>query len=92
MSRWEVGRRSRSTWRSKSSIRFLSVVIVPVSACEPSTIRNGAGSMSTLSMMRAAIRAGSPGASPLAGSSIARKLCAGVWSYSGMNSATCALL
>lgn len=38
---------------------------------------SGAGSTSTLSMMRAAIQAVSPGARPLAGSSIFRKLCAG---------------
>jgi len=57
-----------------------SVVRVVSSACEPSIIRSGAGSVSTLAMMRAAMRAGSPGASPFAGSSIFRKLCAGVLS------------
>jgi hypothetical protein len=42
---------------------------------------SGAGSMSTLSIMRAAILAGSPGATPFAVSSIFRKLCAGVSSF-----------
>jgi hypothetical protein len=42
---------------------------------------SGAGSMSTLSIMRAAILAGSPGARPFAGSSIFRKPCAGVSSF-----------
>ena len=41
-------------------------------------MRSGAGSMSTLSMMQAAIRTASPGASPFVGSSIARKLWATV--------------
>jgi hypothetical protein len=42
---------------------------------------SGAGSMSTLSIMRAAILAGSPAARPFAGSSIFRKPCAGVSSF-----------
>ena len=45
-----------------------------------SLFERGAGSSSTLSMMRAAILAGSPGARPFLGSSIRRKLCAGVLS------------
>jgi len=51
----------------------------------------GAGSRSTLSMILAAMRAGSPGASPFFGSSIRRKPCAGVPSYSGSAFATWAL-
>lgn len=39
-------------------------------AADPRSIRMGAGSWSTLLMIAAAIRAGSPGASPLAGSRI----------------------
>jgi hypothetical protein len=42
---------------------------------------SGAGSMSTLSIMRPAILAGSPGARTFAGSSIFRKPCAGVSSF-----------
>ena len=39
---------------SKSATRLRRVERVPWSACEPKTIRSGAGLMSTLSMIRAA--------------------------------------
>ena len=63
---------------SKLASRLRRVVRVLSSACEPSTMRSGAGSTSTLSMMRAAMRAGSPGARPFFGSSSRTKLWAGV--------------
>jgi hypothetical protein len=54
-------------------MRFYSVEMVDSSACDPSVSRRGAGDWSTLSMMAAAIRAGSPTARPLAGPSIFSK-------------------
>ena len=82
---------ARSRCASNPSIRFASVSMVVWSACEPRTSRKGAGSTLTLSMMRAAIRSGSPGASPFAGSSMRRNACAGFPSYSGISVATWAL-
>ena len=67
-----------SVCASKPAIRLRRVARVLSSACEPRTMRSGAGSTSTLSMIRAAIRAGSPGARPFFGSSIRRNACAGV--------------
>ena len=76
---------------SKSARRALRVEIVQSSACEPSIIRRGAGSLSALSMMRAAMRTGSPGARPFAASSILRKAWAGLPSYSAIIFAAFAL-
>ena len=70
-------RRARSALRSRRSACAVSSGCSPA-ACEPSTKRSGAGCRSTVSMMRAAILAGSPGAGALLGSSIRRKPCAGV--------------
>jgi hypothetical protein len=64
---------ARSACASKAATRSLSTPTVPCRACDPSMMRSGAGCWSALAMMAAAIRAGSPGASPSAGSSMARK-------------------
>jgi hypothetical protein len=52
---------------SKLAMRLRRVVRVPSNACEPSTSRNGAGSTSTFSMMRAAIRSGFTRSQPVLG-------------------------
>ena len=75
---WVVGGGGHVLLRSKSAIRLRSVLTVLSRACDPSTSRSGAGCWSTLSMMAVAIRAGSPTARPLAGSSIFSNERAGV--------------
>ena len=45
-----------SVYASKPAMRAFSAAIVLASACDPSTIRSGAGSLSTLAMIAAAMR------------------------------------